>query len=130
MLFIPYALHDRDAYARTAREKFESLGKAGPATAATAAVPGAAGPAQGTGSGVQARSAPGRQRCSRSAPRGTTGHTGWAGLGCCGADREGSEQQEAAADFCLEGDVLEASRRNPAANTSAHSREKDFIPNY
>lgn len=29
MLFIPYALHDRDAYARTAREKFESLGKAG-----------------------------------------------------------------------------------------------------
>uniref|UniRef100_A0A8C3H471 Uncharacterized protein n=1 Tax=Corvus moneduloides TaxID=1196302 RepID=A0A8C3H471_CORMO len=26
VLFIPYALHDRDAYARTAREKFESLG--------------------------------------------------------------------------------------------------------
>lgn len=30
VLFVPYALHDRDAYARTAREKFESLGKAGP----------------------------------------------------------------------------------------------------
>lgn len=29
VLFVPYALHDRDAYARTAREKFESLGKAG-----------------------------------------------------------------------------------------------------
>lgn len=29
MLFVPYALHDRDAYARTAREKFESLGKGG-----------------------------------------------------------------------------------------------------
>ncbi|XP_065417041.1 alpha-aspartyl dipeptidase-like isoform X1 [Chrysemys picta bellii] len=26
VLFIPYALHDRDAYAKTAREKFESLG--------------------------------------------------------------------------------------------------------
>ncbi|KAI6065030.1 Alpha-aspartyl dipeptidase-like protein [Aix galericulata] len=26
VLFVPYALHDRDAYARTAREKFESLG--------------------------------------------------------------------------------------------------------
>ncbi|XP_074884388.1 alpha-aspartyl dipeptidase-like isoform X4 [Buteo buteo] len=25
VLFVPYALHDRDAYARTAREKFESL---------------------------------------------------------------------------------------------------------
>lgn len=30
VLFVPYALHDRDAYARTAREKFESLGKGGP----------------------------------------------------------------------------------------------------
>lgn len=30
VLFVPYALHDRDAYARTAREKFASLGKAGP----------------------------------------------------------------------------------------------------
>lgn len=29
VLFVPYALHDRDAYARTAREKFESLGKGG-----------------------------------------------------------------------------------------------------
>lgn len=29
VLFVPYALHDRDAYARTAREKFASLGKAG-----------------------------------------------------------------------------------------------------
>uniref|UniRef100_A0A8C0IW23 Uncharacterized protein n=1 Tax=Chelonoidis abingdonii TaxID=106734 RepID=A0A8C0IW23_CHEAB len=26
LLFIPYALHDRDAYAKTTREKFESLG--------------------------------------------------------------------------------------------------------
>ncbi|POI31131.1 hypothetical protein CIB84_005117 [Bambusicola thoracicus] len=26
VLFVPYALHDRDAYARTAREKFASLG--------------------------------------------------------------------------------------------------------
>ncbi|XP_041117564.1 alpha-aspartyl dipeptidase [Polyodon spathula] len=26
VLFIPYALHDRDAYAKTAREKFQSLG--------------------------------------------------------------------------------------------------------
>ncbi|XP_020828502.1 alpha-aspartyl dipeptidase-like isoform X2 [Phascolarctos cinereus] len=26
VLFIPYALHDQDAYAKTAREKFESLG--------------------------------------------------------------------------------------------------------
>uniref|UniRef100_A0A7M4DZB4 dipeptidase E n=1 Tax=Crocodylus porosus TaxID=8502 RepID=A0A7M4DZB4_CROPO len=26
ILFIPYALHDQDAYAKTAREKFESLG--------------------------------------------------------------------------------------------------------
>ncbi|XP_059822087.1 alpha-aspartyl dipeptidase-like [Hypanus sabinus] len=26
VLFVPYALHDRDAYAKTAREKFESLG--------------------------------------------------------------------------------------------------------
>lgn len=28
ILFVPYALSDRDAYAKTAREKFESLGKA------------------------------------------------------------------------------------------------------
>ncbi|XP_051880347.1 alpha-aspartyl dipeptidase-like [Pristis pectinata] len=26
VLFVPYALHDRDAYAKTARQKFESLG--------------------------------------------------------------------------------------------------------
>lgn len=58
MLFIPYALHDRDAYARTAREKFESLGKAGPAAAATPAVPGAAGPVPGRRSRLRARSGP------------------------------------------------------------------------
>lgn len=115
MLFIPYALHDRDAYARTAREKFESLGKAGPAAAATPAVPGAAGPVPGMGSRLRAPSGP-RQ------PRGTR-----AGLGRCGTGSKGSEQQESASDFCLE-DVLEASRKNPAANTSAHSREEDFIP--
>ena len=26
VLFVPYALHDRDAYAKTARDKFKSLG--------------------------------------------------------------------------------------------------------
>lgn len=26
VLFVPYALHDRDAYTRTARDKFTSLG--------------------------------------------------------------------------------------------------------
>lgn len=26
VLFVPYALHDRDAYAKTARDKFKTLG--------------------------------------------------------------------------------------------------------
>lgn len=58
MLFVPYALHDRDGYARTAREKFESLGKAGPPRAA------AAGARAGTGGAL----VPGQRAVSGSAP--------------------------------------------------------------
>lgn len=128
MLFIPYALHDRDAYARTAREKFESLGKAGPAAAATPAVPGLPG-RQREREQSAGTERPGAAASGRSAPR---GHHRAHGRGRAAAVRaaRASEQQESAADFCLQGDVLEASRRNPAANTSTHSREEDFIPNY
>lgn len=110
VLFVPYALHDRDAYARTAREKFESLGKAGPPRAPRPSPLPRGGRAAGAGLAERPPSGGGERRgaSSSGAPARLTGSER---RSCCGqrwgggrarTDSDGTERsRERLANFRL-----------------------------